>query len=70
MNQNTFHSSSKRQKAIRTIMAALLGGSVLTSCDTRLKQAVVGGTQQFVLGLFNPDNPDGFGSLFFPPATE
>ena len=39
-----------------TLMAAILGGSILsTSCSTRLKEAVVSGSKDFLFTLMDPD---------------
>ena len=53
-------------KIARVLAAALAGGTMWTSCETRLKQSVAGGAEQFLLGLLSPDNPEGLGSLFLP----
>jgi hypothetical protein len=39
-----------------TLLAATLGGSILsTSCSTRLKEAVVSGSKDFLFALMDPD---------------
>ena len=41
-------------RAFLSLAAALAGGSTFTSCDTKIKTAVVGGLETTFLGLFNP----------------
>ncbi|MEK7710919.1 MAG: hypothetical protein AAB341_03395 [Planctomycetota bacterium] len=44
-----------RRKRLTLALAAMLaGGSTFTSCDTRLRTAVVGGTKNFIFSLFDP----------------
>jgi len=37
-----------------TLAAALAGGSLLSTCETRLKDAVVGGTKNYFFSLLSP----------------
>lgn len=43
-----------RSKAVIAFLAVLSGGSVMGGCETRLKDAAVDTTRQFVLGLLDP----------------
>jgi len=51
--------SQRRKNLVLALFAALAGGSTFTSCDTRMKTAVVGGTKNFVFTIFDP-------SVWFP----
>ena len=53
----------RRKGFTLALAAALAGGSTFTSCDTRLRTAVVGGTKNFIFSLFDPSVlfPDVFG---------
>ena len=42
------------RETLLTLMAALAGGSVFGPCQTRLHDAFIGGTKNFVFSLFNP----------------
>lgn len=46
----------RTSKKMLTLIAALAGGTTVTSCDTRIKTAVVDGLEQTVLGLLDPAN--------------
>ena len=66
-----FHRGRSR-KAFLSLVAALAGGSTFTSCDSKIKNAVVGGLETTFLSLFDPanytgtaDNP-GTGGLIDP----
>lgn len=48
-----------RSKLVRILAAALAGGTVLTSCDSRFKQSVVGGSQQYLFGILNAEQVGG-----------
>ena len=46
-----------RSKLARVLTAALAGGSLLNTCQTRIKEAAVQGLENFVLTeLLNPAN--------------
>jgi hypothetical protein len=38
-----------------TVAAALAGGSMLSTCDTRLRDAVVSGSKDYFFSLLNPN---------------
>ena len=38
-----------------TITAILAGGSVFGACETRLRTALVDGSKNYILSLFNPE---------------
>ena len=45
----------KRSKIAKTMVAALAGGSLLGTCDTRVKDSVVQGSTQFLFStVLNP----------------
>jgi len=39
-----------------TLTAALAGGSLFGACEVRLKDAIVGGSKDFLSALISPDN--------------
>ena len=45
----------RRSRLAVTLAAALVGGSMLSTCDTRLRDAVVSGSKQYFFGLLSPD---------------
>lgn len=45
---------SAGRRAFLTLVAALAGGSTFTSCDSKIKNAVVGGLETTFLSLFDP----------------
>lgn len=47
---------TRRQRVLRTLAAVLASGSLFQTCETRLRDAFVMGTKDFVLSLFNPQN--------------
>jgi hypothetical protein len=47
---------SSARKSFLAIVAALAGGTTVTSCDSRVKTAVVGALEQTVLSIFDPAN--------------
>jgi hypothetical protein len=51
MNRNQ---SLRLRSFVLTVVAVLAGGSAFTSCDTRMKSAVLGGAENFVYGLLDP----------------
>jgi hypothetical protein len=64
-------SSNLRQSIRKTFLSAvavLAGGSTFTSCDTKVRQAVVGGLETTFLSLFDissyVDFDDGSSGLF------
>lgn len=44
------------RKALLTLVALLSGGTSFTSCDSRVKTAVVSGLETTFLSLFDPAN--------------
>ena len=48
-----------RSRLVRILAAALAGGTVVTSCDSRLKQSVVSGSQQYLFGFLNAEQVSG-----------
>lgn len=44
------------RKAVLSLVAMLAGGTTVTSCDSRVKTAVVGALEQTVLSIFDPAN--------------
>ena len=50
-----------------TLAAALAGGSMLSTCETRLKDAVVGGTKDYFFSILNPTT---IVDLLFPTETD
>lgn len=47
---------TRRQRVLRTLAAVLASGSLFQTCETRLRDAFVMGTKDFVLSLFDPQN--------------
>ena len=45
---------ANHRKLSLALSAALAGGSLLTTCEARLKDAVVGGTKDFISTLLDP----------------
>lgn len=45
---------SRRAKLAGTFVAMMAGGSLFTSCQTRIRDSVVGGSRSFVLSLLDP----------------
>jgi len=45
-----------RSWLIKSLVAALAGGSVATSCDTRVRQAVVAGAKDYLFSQLDPAN--------------
>ncbi len=56
MDPNRHHpvTATRRRKLAMTLAAALAGGSLLSTCETRLKDAVVGGTKNYFFSLLSP----------------
>jgi hypothetical protein len=49
--------SYRRTSRIGCVLAAALaGGTVFTSCDTRVREAVIGGSKDFLFTLLSPSN--------------
>ena len=44
------------RRAFLSFAAALAGGATFTSCDSKIKTAVVGGLESTFLSLFDPAN--------------
>ncbi len=47
---------TRRERVLRTLAAVLASGSLFQTCETRLRDAFVMGTKDFVLSLFDPQN--------------
>lgn len=47
---------TRRQRAFRSMVAVLASGSMFQTCETRLRDAFVMGTKDYVLSLFDPQN--------------
>lgn len=47
---------TRRQRVLRTLAAVFASGSLFQTCETRLRDAFVMGTKDFVLSLFDPQN--------------
>ena len=43
-------------KIAKTIAAALAGGTVLGTCQTRLKESIVNGSTEYLYMLLSPEN--------------
>ncbi len=43
-----------RTKFVLTLVATLAGGSMFTSCQTRLRDAVVAGSKDYLVTLLDP----------------
>jgi len=59
MSRKAVSTPSRRMQSLRSAMrlgfiALLSGGTLTMSCPTRLKEAVVAGTEAYVLSLFDP----------------
>ena len=50
------HRARRRVKLAMTLAAALSGGSMLSACDTRLKDAFVGGTKYYLFEVLLNQN--------------
>lgn len=46
---------SGRQRLLRSLVAILASGSLFQTCETRLRDAFVTGTRDYVLSLLNPE---------------
>ncbi|MCB9865375.1 MAG: hypothetical protein H6816_01875 [Phycisphaerales bacterium] len=46
----------RRKKLAAFLAIALSGGTVFGTCEMRIHDSIINGTQQFILGLFNPSN--------------
>jgi len=44
----------RRSRLAMTVVAALVGGSMLSTCETRLRDAVVTGSKDFLFSLLDP----------------
>ncbi len=49
-------SLTRRQRVFRSMVAILASGSMFQTCETRLRDAFVMGTRDYVLSLFDPQN--------------
>lgn len=49
-------SLTRRQRVFRSMVAVLASGSMFQTCETRLRDAFVMGTRDYVLSLFDPQN--------------
>lgn len=62
------HARSNWFRISRTMVIALTGGTVMGACDTRLRDAIVTGSKDYLFTILNPTN---IISLFVPEdATE
>ena len=66
-NQHHRFAATRRRKLAMTLAAALAGGSMLSTCETRLKDAVVGGTKDYFFSILNPTT---IVDLLFPTETD
>ena len=46
--------AARPKKLVWPVVAALAGGSLATSCQTRVRDAAVAGTKDFFYAVFNP----------------
>lgn len=63
--------ATNRRSAVRSKLAAVLlavscGGTLFSACETRVKDAFVGGTRDYFLSLFDPQSASGL--LFGTPG--
>ena len=49
-------SSARRSKLAMILAAALAGGSLLSTCQTRLKDAIVSGSKDYFFTLLDPSS--------------
>jgi hypothetical protein len=45
---------ARQGKAIGLIVATLSGGSLMQTCQTRLREDIIDGTENFILSLLDP----------------
>lgn len=49
-------SSARRSKLAMTLAAALASGSLVSTCQTRLKDAIISGSKDYLFALLDPSN--------------
>lgn len=49
-------SLSRGRRMARILAMALAGGTMFSSCETRVRDAVVGGSKNLLFSLLSPDN--------------
>ena len=69
LDPNRHHpvTATRRRKLAMTLAAALAGGSMLSTCETRLRNAVVSGTKDYFFSILNPTT---IVDLLFPSETD
>ena len=60
--------NQRRLRKVRwTLAAALAGGSLFGACEVRLRDAIVGGSKDYLSSLLSPDNVL---QLLFPESND
>jgi hypothetical protein len=54
MNHSNSIQILRRRKWVGLLAATLAGGSLLETCQTRLRDGIVGGTENYILSLLDP----------------
>jgi len=54
MSGNQVRCRIRQRKWVALLVATLSGGSLLQACQTRLREDVIDGTENFILSLLDP----------------